>query len=105
MKRENIGTLKERLLLMDSLVKAGALYRVEIWGWRRREGIEKLQGKFVKMALGVARNTPDYIWKLEAGKRKLAIETRRAAKYIVEILKMKEDRWSKVCLTETKSGG
>ena len=33
------------------------------------EGIEKLQGKFVKMALGVARNTPDYIWKLESGKR------------------------------------
>ena len=28
MKRANIDTLKKRLLLMDSLVKAGALYRV-----------------------------------------------------------------------------
>ena len=64
MKRAKIDTLKKRLLLMDSLVKAGALYGVEIWGWKRRDGIEKLQGKFVKMALGVARNTPDYIWKL-----------------------------------------
>ena len=62
---------------------------------------EKSQGKFVKMLLGVARNTLDYIWKLEAGKRSVEIETRRrAAKYIVEILKMKEDRWPKVCLRE-----
>ena len=76
---------------MDFLVKAGALYRVEIWEWRRREGTEKLQGKFVKMALEVARNTPDYIWKLEAGKQSVEIEARRrAAKYIVEILKMKD---------------
>ena len=90
---------------MDSLVKAGALYGVEIWGWRRREGIEKLQGKFVKMALGVARDTPDYIWKLEAGKRSVELETRkRAAKYIVEISKMKEDRWPKVCLKEEIRG-
>ena len=81
---------------MDSLVKAGALYAVEIWWWRMREGIEKLQGKFGKIALEVARNTPDYIWKLEAGKRSVEIETRRrAAKYIVEILKMKYGRWLK----------
>ena len=99
MKRTNIDTLKERFILMDSLVKAGALYGVEVWG-RRRGGIEKLQGKFVKMALGVARNTPDYIWKLEAGKRSVEIETRRkAAKYIVKILIMKK-KWLKVCLKE-----
>ena len=86
---------------MDSVVKPVALYGVEIWGYRRRERIEKLQGKFVKMALGLARNTPDYIWKLEAGKRSVEIETRkREAKYIVEMLKMKEDRWPKVCLRE-----
>ena len=48
MKRAKINTLKERLKLMDSLVKAGALYGVEIWGWGRREGIEKLQEKFLK---------------------------------------------------------
>ena len=30
MKRAKIDTLKERLLLMDYLVKAGALYGVEI---------------------------------------------------------------------------
>ena len=31
----------------------------------------------------------------------MEIETRkRAAKYIVEMLKMKEDRWPKVCLRE-----
>ena len=64
-----------------------------------------MQGKLVKMALGAARNTSDYIWKLEAGKRTVEIETRRrAAKYIVEILKMKEDRWPKVFLREEIRG-
>ena len=57
------------------------------------------------MALGVARNTPDYISKLEAGKRSVEIETRRrAGKYIVGILKMKKDRWPKVCLREEIRG-
>ena len=32
MKRAKIDTSKERLLLMDSLVKASALYEGEIWG-------------------------------------------------------------------------
>ena len=83
----------------------GALYGVEIWGCRRREGIEKLEGKFVKMALGVARNTLDYIWKLEAGKRSGEVETkRRVAKYIVEILKIKENIRPKVCLREEIRG-
>ena len=60
-----------------------------------------MQEKLVKIALGVARNTPDYIWKLEAGLRSVEVETRRrAAKYVVEILKMKEDRWPKVCMRE-----
>ena len=50
------------------MVKAGALYGVEIWRWRRREEIEKLQEKFVKMALRVAKNTSDYIWQIISGK-------------------------------------
>ena len=37
------------------------------------------------MALGVARNTPDYLWKLEAGKRSIEVEAQcRAGAYIVE---------------------
>ena len=50
--------------------------------------MEKLQGRYIKMALGVARNTPNYIWKLEAGRRRIEIEARRMAEdYIIQILR------------------
>ena len=63
--------------------------------------MEKLQGKYIKIALGVARNTPDYIWKLEAGRRSIEIEVRRrAGDYIIQILKMKEGRRPQICLRE-----
>ena len=68
-------------------------------------GNRRMQGRFIKMALGVARNTPDYLWKLEAGKRSIEIEAqRRAGAYIVGVLKMKEGRWPKVCLNEEIRG-
>ena len=63
--------------------------------------MEKLQGKYIKIAPGVARNTPDYIWKLEAGRRSIEIEVRRrAGDYIIQILKMKEGRRPQICLRE-----
>ena len=105
MRRAKIDSLKSRLTLMDSLVKAGAMYGVEIWGWRRREEIERLQDKFVKMAMGISRNTPNYIWKLEAERRSMEVEMRRrASKYILEVCEMKEGRWPKICLREELRG-
>ena len=98
MRRAKVTSLKSRLTLMDSLVKAGAMYGVEIWGWRRREEIERLQGKFVKMAMGISRNTPNYIWKLEAGRSMEMKMRRRASKYILEVCEMKEGRRPKICL-------
>ena len=105
MKQAKVNKLRKRLTLMESLVNAGALYGVEIWGWKRKEDIERMQGRLVKMVLGVARNTPDYLWKLEAGKRSIEVEAeRRAGAYIVEVLKMKEGKWPKVCLKEEIRG-
>ena len=87
---------------MNSLVQSGSLYGVEIWSSRREE-IEKVQGRIVKAAFGVAKNTPDYLWKLEAG-RSLEIEARRATQYLIEILKMEDNRWLKICLQEEIRG-
>lgn len=42
-------TLKERLLLMDTIVKAGCLYGVEVWGWAIWDVLERIQGRYVKM--------------------------------------------------------
>ena len=95
MKSAKIVGLRKNLLLMDSLVKSEALHAMKIRGWRRREEIKKVHSRIVTAALGVARNTPDYLWKLEAGRR-LEIETRRkTGNYLIEILKMKNRRWTK----------
>ena len=65
-----------------------ALIGVELCGWKRRKEIERMQGSFVKMVLGLARNTSDYLWKLEA----LLVEEWRC------------ERWPKVCLREEIRG-
>ena len=85
--------------------ESGALYGVEIWGWKRREELERMQGRFVKMALKVACNMPDYLRKVEAGDRSIEVELqRRVGAYTVKVLKMKEGRSPKVCLKEEIRG-
>lgn len=37
---------------MESTVKTAAMYGVEIWGWARKEQMEKIQAKYVKASLG-----------------------------------------------------
>ncbi|XP_076301689.1 uncharacterized protein LOC143219703 [Lasioglossum baleicum] len=44
-----------RVWLFDKLVWSVVSYGVEIWGWKEREGIEKLQERHLKWVLGVDR--------------------------------------------------
>ena len=41
-KRVRITDLRRRLFLMLSLAKSGMLCGIEIWGWRKREYLERL---------------------------------------------------------------
>ena len=53
------------------------------------------------MIMGLNSNTPDYIWKLEAGVKSLVVYTReKAVNYIANILDMREERCPKICLRE-----
>ena len=57
------------------------------------------------MAMGLDRNTQDYIWKMESGSASIEIEAReRAIKYLLEILDMGEHRWPKICMMEELRG-
>lgn len=74
---------------MDTIIRAGLLYVAEIWGWRRWEDAEKVQSKFVEMNKELKRNTPSYIWQIEAGSENVEIRARiRACKYLLERIKM-----------------
>lgn len=66
-KRTGRKNLSDRMYLMDILVKSGMLYGVEIWGWGKIDTFERIQGKYTKMMMGIARNTPKYIWRNESG--------------------------------------
>lgn len=104
-RKGGLNKMKKILYLMDTLVKAGGLYGVEIWGWARSEDVERMQGKFVKMAMGLARTTPGNIWRMESGRHSLETETvMRAGKYLFEILRMDSHRWPKICLREEIRG-
>ena len=61
------------------LVKSGALYGVKLWECQKQEEIERIQARLIKMALGLAQNTPDYLWKLEAGQKSIKIGAKKRA--------------------------
>lgn len=104
-KRGGVRVLEDRLYLMDAIVKAGCFYGVEIWGWSTWEEIERVQGRYVKMALGLNRNTPSYIWEMEAGRDRFEIDSlKRAGKYLLDIERMGEERWPRVCWREELRG-
>ena len=42
-KRAKISSLRRRLQLMQAIAKSAMLYGVEIWGWKEREQIARLQ--------------------------------------------------------------
>ena len=104
-KRARINSLWRRLFLMHSIAKSAMMYGVEIWGWRKREQVERVQARYVKMAMGLNMNTPNYIWRMEAGVGGIEIEMwKRAANYLVEIMRMPDERWPKKCLREEARG-
>ena len=58
-----------------------------------QESIEKMQGRFVKMAMEINSTTPSYIWRMEAGRQSLTIEDRaRANKYLMRICEIDNER-------------
>ena len=92
-KIENIG---RKINLYESLIQSIALNGVEIlYGG----GVKKLRwGVFMKMIMGVSRNTPDYIWRREIARNKMATTTlKRVFKFIIRMERMDSERWAKIC--------
>lgn len=50
-----------RLWLFDRLVWAVISYGVEVWEWREREGVDRLQERYLRWLLGVERSTPGFM--------------------------------------------
>lgn len=101
MKRAGRDRARERLKLMNSLVRSVAMHGVKIWGWGDCALLNKMQGRYCKMTLGVAKNTPSYIWRRELDVLEIKYIVReRACRYIKNVLSMEDNRWPKICLRE-----
>ncbi|XP_024868799.1 calcium-binding and coiled-coil domain-containing protein 2-like [Temnothorax curvispinosus] len=46
-------------------------YGVEIWGWEEKEGMERLEERYLRWVLGVDRRTPGYLVREELQREKL----------------------------------
>ncbi|XP_071644396.1 uncharacterized protein [Temnothorax longispinosus] len=60
-----------RLWLFDKLVWTVMGYGVEIWGWEEREGMKRLEERYLRWVLGVDRRTPGYLLRKELQRKKL----------------------------------
>lgn len=94
--RAGLQSLESQLYILNTLGKAGAMYGTEVWGLSRRLAMERVQGKAVKMGMGVTRNTPGYLWRAESSRRDLIFETRRRAiQFLGEVSRLEGNRWVK----------
>lgn len=66
--RENWG---RRIWLFDKLVWSVVGYGVEIWVWKEREVMERVQDRYLKWIMGVGRYTPGYMMRGEIQMDKL----------------------------------
>jgi len=67
---------KRRIWLFDTLIWTVLSYGVEIWGWKEREEMERLQERYMKWVVGVERRTPGYLVREELQREKLRSRAR-----------------------------
>uniref|UniRef100_T1IIN5 Reverse transcriptase domain-containing protein n=1 Tax=Strigamia maritima TaxID=126957 RepID=T1IIN5_STRMM len=100
-KRAGLRSIDSKIRLFQSLILPIVMYGVEVWGVRRWEAVEGVHRKYMKMALGLNSNTPDYLWELELGRNDLECTAlKRIFGYVLHVLNMDESRWPKVCFKE-----
>ncbi|CAG5093543.1 Protein of unknown function, partial [Cotesia congregata] len=104
-KRSKRNSIRDRMYLMNTVAKSVAMYGVEVWGWEKSEEIRRVHRRLCKMALGVSRDTPGYIWREEMGVEDIEITLKeRAVRYIKDVLKMDRERWPWIIMKEEMRG-
>ena len=74
------------------------MYGAEIWGWKKRERIEKMQERYLRWSLGVDFNTPGYVVMEETKRRSICLSgSERAMKFEVKMARSKEGSIRKEC--------
>jgi hypothetical protein len=61
----------KRIWLFDAMIWTVMAYGVEIWGWKERERMERMQERYLKWMMGVSWRTPGYMIREELQRDKL----------------------------------
>jgi len=94
-----------RLWLFDRLIWTVLSYGVEIWGWKEREGIERLEERYMRWVMGLERRTPGYLIREEIKRGKLRERAGRRAWGFEERLKGgKGSGLTRLCWEELREG-
>lgn len=75
-------------------------YGVEIWGWKKREELERIEERYLRWVLGVEGRTPWYLVREELQREKLSIRAGRKAWGFKK--KIKESEVARECWLEIK---
>lgn len=68
------------------------IYGAEVWTWKERKELERMQRKYIKWVLKLDRNTPDYIVMKETNRDDLIIKIgKRALKYEEKLKKQEKN--------------
>ncbi|XP_043264091.1 uncharacterized protein LOC122404226 [Colletes gigas] len=90
-----------RMWLFDTLVWSVAGYGVEVWGWKEREAMERMQERYIRWSLGVDWRTPGYMVREETKRMKLRTGAgERAWRYEEKLGRGEGGEWARWCLEE-----
>ncbi|CAH1379029.1 unnamed protein product [Tenebrio molitor] len=62
------------MIIFECMVENVLMYGAEIWGWKEQEEVERVQKKYLRWVLGVDRETPEYIVRVEWKRSKLRVK-------------------------------
>lgn len=65
--------------MFNKLVWTVVGYGVEVWGWKKRERVKKLQKRFLRWVIGLEGRTPGYMIREELQREKLRTRAGRRA--------------------------
>jgi hypothetical protein len=68
------GEFGRRMIIFECTVENVLMYGAEIWGWKEHEEVERVQKKYLRWVLGVDRETPEYIVRVEWKRSKLRVK-------------------------------
>lgn len=104
--RKEVEKVKRRLWLFDALVWTVISYGTEVWGWREREKMEKVQEKYGRWVLRIEWEALGYMVREELKWDKLIIRAaKRAWDFEERLREGKGSGWARRCLKEVERRG